>query len=296
MTTAQDWVNETRRHLLSGFREPVTKLTANINSSETTLTFLYEITSIKPGSVLSIGLERLYVWATPSSTTATVERGWTGTTAAAHTTSDIVRVNSRYDEYTILKALNHELNDLSSPMHGLFKVATLDLTYAASTDGYDMTAVTAAIGPPLRVLVEGTGTGDWTPLKPSQYEYISSADTGDFASGRAVLMTSGYGVPGQSLRIIYRAPFTLLTDLSTDVATTGLPSTAYDIPALGAAATLAASRPMKRSDLDSQGSSRRAEEVTTQDALISPRGLLSERDRRIQAEASRLAAEYPQVI
>lgn len=238
MTTAQDWVNETRGHLLGGFRETATKLSVAIDADDTALTFLYEVGAIKPGAVLSIGLERLYVWATPTATTATVERGWEGTTGAAHTTSDIVRVNARYDDYAVLRALNHELDDLSSPANGLFKVGTLDLTYNASTYGYDLTAVAAMIGAPLRVSVEGTGTGDWTPLKPSDYEFLSSADTGDFASGRALLVTSSYGVPGQSLRVVYRAPFTALAALTTDVATTGLPSTAYDIPPLGAAATL----------------------------------------------------------
>lgn len=296
MTTAQDMVNETRLHLLGGFRETATKLTADIAVGATALSFLYEVGAIKAGSVLSIGLERMYVWATSTPTTATVERGWDGTTAVAHTTSEIVRVNSRYDDYTILRALNHEIDDLSSPANGMFKIGTLDLTFDASTYGYDLTAVSAMIGPPLRVLTEGSGTGDWTPLKPSQYEYLSSADTGDFASGRAILLTSGYGTPGQSLRLVYRAPFTQFATLADNATATGLPSTAYDIPPLGAAATLGASRPMKRSDIDSQGSSRRAEEVTTQDTLISSRGLLAQRDRRIQSEAARLAAEYPQVI
>ena len=293
---ASDLVAETRQHLLGGYREELNKLAAAVTTtSQSTITFTYEMGAIKPGAVLSVGLERMYVWATPTETTATVERGWDGTTATTHLINVVCRVNARYDDFAILRALTRELDDLSSPINGLYRVRALDLTATAASSGYDLASVGTVIGSPLAVLVEDSSLREWAPLKRGDWTYSPNADTGDFASGKSIHTL--YGTSGQSIRVLYAAPFVNFTTLTDDAQTVAfLPATANDIPPLGAAVRLAGSRPMKRTDLDSQGSTRRAEEVSAQDALISVRGLLSERERRIQAEAARLASEYPRGI
>lgn len=295
-TLASDLIAETRGHLLGGYRESVNKLAAAVTTtSQSTITFTYDLGPIKQGAVLSVGLERMYVWDTPSATTATVERGWEGTTATTHLINAVCRVNSRYDDFAILRAINRTLDEISSPLHGLYRVRALDLTASAASSGYDLTGVGTVIGDPLAVLVEDTSLREWMPLKRSDWQYNPNADTSDFASGMSIHTV--YGVPGQSIRVIYASPFTNLTALTDDVQTVAfLPATANDIPPLGAAHKLALSKPMRRADQEAQGSSRRAEEVTTQDTYISARGLNQQYLDRIQAEAARLAALYPQAI
>lgn len=290
MTTTADLIADTRQHLLSGHREQMNKLAAAVTTTTaTTISLTYDMRLIQENSIISIGLERMFVWETSESAkTATVERGWDGSTATTHLINSIVRVDARYDDFAIFRAINQDIADLSSPANGLYRTRSVDLTYVTSTYGYDLAA--DMIGPPLRVLGKYPGgTGNWAPL--NGWRFDGSADTTDFASGRSLHLDDSQGSPGLAVRVVYAAPFGQLAALSDDVqAVAFLPSTCNDIPPLGAAATLAAGRPMRRSDLDAAGSARRSEEVSTQDTLIAPRGLLSRREARIAAEASRLDA------
>lgn len=297
MTTAADLIAETRTYFLGNLREQKNKLASDVDTDDTAFTFTYPLGSIQAGAVLTVGLERMYVWAV-SASTVTVERGWDGTTAAAHTAGDVVSINSRCDDFAIFRALNNELNTLSSPARGLFRVRAANFTYNPSTYGYDLATATfgSIIGSPLAVLAEGSGAGEWTPLLASGWNYNAAADTTDFPSGRSLTLLSG-GSSGLNVRLVYRAPFVALTSTATDVNTASFfPSTANDILPMGAALQLASTRPMQRADVGAQGSTRRAEEVSTQDTLIAVSGLRARYEQRIQDEATRLAAEFPQAI
>lgn len=298
MTTVADMVSETRQHFLGGLRERKDKLAAGLTASltDTTVTVTYDAAPIGIGSVLTIGIERMLVWTEPnSSKQVTVERAWDGTSVATHAIGDIVSVNSRCDDFAIFRALKNVLGSLSSPRRGLFRVRSLDLTYNASTYGYDMASSGTVIGTPLSVSAEGNGSGEWVPLPSDDWRYEANADLTDFASGRAVFTTTG--VSGRRLRVLYRAPFVLPTLLTDDVQNTVfLPSSANDIPPMGAALQLAAGRPMRRADVDGQGSTRRAEETSTQDTLIATTGLRTTYEERIADEAARMASDFPTAL
>jgi hypothetical protein len=115
---------------------------------------------------------------------------------------------------------------------------------------------------------------------------------GDFPSGFAlVLYESAY--PGFPIRVRYRAPLGTLVNLTDDlVATTGINSSAVDLPPIGAAIRLVAGREVKRSFDEAQGEPRRAEEVPPQSQLIGLRNLQALRQARIHAEVSRLQRRY----
>jgi hypothetical protein len=286
-------VAETRTYFLGGIREQKNKLNADLtaSSTDTSVALSFSLGPISTGAVITIGLERMFVWST-SNTSATVERGWDGTTIAAHTSGAIVSINSRCDDFAIFRAMNNELAALSAPENGLYRTTSVDITFSGSTYGYDLDGITSIIGPPLAVLARSTTGGVWDPIKPGAYLYHPSADASDFPSGRSIMFYEGY-TAGQPIRVLYRAPFTALATLTDNVQTqTGLPATANDILPLGAALQLAHARPMKRADIDAQGSTRRAEEATTQDTLIASAQLRDRRNARINEEASRLAAEF----
>lgn len=297
MTLVSDLVAETRGYFLGGIREQKNKLasggtTASLN--DTTLTFTYALGPIAAGAVLTIGLERMLVWQV-SSSDVTVQRAYDGTTLATHTVGDLVSINSRCDDFAIVRAFNNELAALSSPVRGLYRVRSIDLTYNPATDGYDLASSGTVIGAPLAVLAEGTGPGEWSRLPPSAWRYNASADSTDFPSGRSI--TVGFGSTGLKIRVVYRAPFVALTTLAQDVnAISFLPASANDLLPMGAALQLGSARPMQRADLQAQGSNRRAEETSTQDTLIAVAGLRARYEQRILDEASRLAAEHPQGI
>lgn len=289
MTLASDLIADTKRHLLSGTRESMNKLDGAINSSVTDVTF--EFTSNLPtiGSYVEVDLEIMYVWSMAGQV-ATVERGQLGSTAAAHSDDAVATINPRYPKFAILKAINDELRDLSSPMNGLFAVRSVELTASASSGSYDLTASTDVLEVlSVRHSLPGF-TDSWVPL--TNYELAQSAG-GDFASGTSLVVHDGI-VPGRTVRVLYKASFDALSAVTDNVETiTGLPESMHDIPPLGAAMRLVAPREIRRNQTGSQGDTRRAEEVPAGAVTSSMRGIAALRQARINAEAAKLATRYP---
>lgn len=294
MTTAADLINETRRHILMGHRDELNTLNGAVSSGATTLVFSDDLAGIKTRARLGIELETYYVRTTTESTkTATVFAAQEGSTAAAHSSGALVRVNPKVTDHEIFDVLNAELDDLSSPANGLFQVKTLTLTYSANVEGYDLTAVTDLIDVlEVRYSLPGSSK-EWPEIRPGDYRLSRNMATTEFASGFALFLAHG-GYPGRSVRIRYKAPFTNLATTADDVlAVAGLPATAHDIPALGAAARLMLATENKRNFTELQGDSRRAEEVPPGARSRGAQGLLALRAQRILSESARLMVQYP---
>ena len=95
------------------------------------------------------------------------------------------------------------------------------------------------------------------------------------------------------MRVVWRSKLIPPVSLTTDLATTGLQSTAYDLPPLGAAIKLMAGREIPRTFTSSQGDVRRATEVPPGAISASPNGLIKLRESRIGAEIGLLTSMYP---
>lgn len=292
MATGTDLIQETRRHVFSGDREQMNKLAGAITSSSSTFTATYSISGIQAGSVVEMDTELMYVWAADSSSkVVTIERGHLGSTAASHADLSLVRVNPKFSDFAIFKAINEELADLSSPLNGLYQVKTVDLTYNATYRGYDLTGVTDVIDI-LEIRFESLGPDRYWP-EIAQWSLSRNMSTSEFASGLALFLGEGAD-QGQAVRVRYKAPFVALAAVSDNVTTvSGLPATALDIPPLGAAARLVAPREVKRGFSEHQGEPRRAEEVPVGSQVRSAQALMAMRRSRVQAEAARLYAMYP---
>ena len=291
--TAQTWIDQTRDLLLTDYVEELATLGADMNSSVTTISFALPSTApvgVVAGATLEIGTELMYVFSVTDGTT-TVQRGYKGSTAASHTAGDLVTVNPKFPAYQILNAINNELRDLSSPQNGLYQIKTVDLTFSASKDGYDMTGVTDDILSIYQITYADPGSENSEPLI-TEYSLRRNRNTASFASGYALVLY-GDAWPGETVRVQYKTGFTALTNSSTALSTTGLHAEAYDLPALGAALRLMSSRPIRREFLDEQGSSRSAEEVPPGAISASMRDLRELRSLRMNAEASRLDGQYP---
>ena len=295
MTTLQNLVDRTSHYLYAGFREERDTLAASYTAGGTTLTFTNMTAGIQAGASLAIDSEIFYVVSpNVSAKTATVSPGDQGSTSANHNNNAIVVVNPRFSQFDVINAINDELLDLSSPANGLFQVKTLDITYNAAIEGYDLTGISASF-----IDIQ---EARWKPPGPSlryplikRYAVARSMPTGDFASGSALIVQDEQPpLPGRSIRVRYRAPFASLTNLTDDVVTvSGLHTEAHDIPPMGAAIRLVAGREIKRNFNEDEGEPRRADEIPQGATMKSTMALQSLHDRRVKAEAARLKRWWP---
>src|ERR1035437_2259149 len=247
--------------------------------------------SLRPETIVSLDLELFYVQAV-SGTTVTVVPGYLGSTPANHSSGTIVYLNPRFSQFDIMQAINDDLNDLFSPDNNLYQVSSTELTYNPATMGYDLTGVTGLIDIISIQQKQPYPIGYWVPIPRKKWTLTAGADPTDFPSGYALRLNTG-GYPGMPFRVTCKsgfAPFTSLTDDATNVA--GLSSTMYDLPPLGAMVALVEPREVKRNQIDSAPDSRRATEVPPGAVMNSVAQVRSLRQRRINAEASRLQQLY----
>jgi hypothetical protein len=289
MTTAATVIDKTLRQLLSGTVEARNRLTITLNSSDTSVVVDYSVEGLRAGQVCEIDSELMYIWVSDSATrTLTVQRGFNGTTAAAHTSGAIVTINPRFPRAQVLEEINNEMTDLSSPSNGLFKIETLNITYNGSDKMVNLTGATSVIDI-LNVSVRYL-TDDYPIAR--KVKIVRDLPTDDFASGFALRFDQAV-MPGR-LRVVYKAPYTTAPTEATDINTTcGIQDSVTDIVTIGAQIRLMAPREIKRNFVESQGDTRRAEEVVSGAITNSVSNLKALRKDRIIAEAARLARAYP---
>lgn len=289
MTTAATVIDRTLRQLLSGTVEPRNKLSSTINSSATSVVTTYALEGLRQGQTFEIDSELFYIWEADNGTkTLTVERGYAGTTAASHSAGALIKTSPRFPRAQLLEAINDELADLSSPVNGLFAVKTVDIDYNGSDTMIDFTGVTSVIDL-LSVSVRYL-TDDYPVAR--KVRLVRDVPTDDFPSGLALRFDQGV-FPGR-LRIVYKAPYTAASSESTNlVSTSGVQDSLIDLLVLGCQIRMMAPREIKRNFTESQGDTRRAEEVGAGAVAGSITNLMRMRRDRIIAESARLKRAYP---
>lgn len=290
--TASQLIDDTLDFVLGGQDDQVNVLASNPDADDTSLTFTYDLDGIVPGALLCIDLEVMRVVDTNNtSKTATVIRGQRGSTAAAHSSGAVAQVNPRFSRWSVFRAINDDLDDLSG--QGMFQIATVDLTFNSSVMGYDLTSVSSIENIySVRYKVPGSSK-EWPLLHPSKYRLERHADTSDFASGYSLTVYDG-GYPGYAIRVAYKAPFARFTTAAQDAQTdAGLPATANDLPPLGAAIRLLSGHEAGRVAYEHQPDPRRSDEVPVGAQIQTVSGWRALRRERIDSEMRRLARRYP---
>jgi hypothetical protein len=214
-----------------------------------------------------------------------------GSTAASHAENARVVVNPVFSRFAVFRELNNELAALSAK--GLFAARTVDLTYQASIQGYNLTSVTSA-EKILEVRAQRSGSDKrWDTVARNRWELQRNADTNVFASGFCLQLLDGD--PGRKVRVTYAGVFGALTSEASDPndATVGFPATANDILPMGAAIRLALPREVARNVFEAQGEPRRATEVPPGAQVQSALALKRLYDERVREEANRLMRRYP---
>ena len=292
MSTAGALLDRVSRQLLSGTIEERNKLATSVDSDDTSFTLSYDLGGIRTGSVFEIDSELCYVWeVSTGSKTAVIERGYAGTTAASHSAGAVVTLNPRFSKAQMLDALNQDIDDLSSPANGLFRVITQDITYNGSDRQVNLTSASSVIDlldVRLRYLAD-----DFPVIR--RVRLARDLPTADFASGFA--LTFDESVMSGTLRVRYKAPFARISTLSDDLQSVAfIPVNMEDILEMGVMSRLLSMREVKRNFIESQGDTRRADEVPPGAMRDSFSNILRLRRERIVAEAARLARQYPLVI
>ena len=288
MTTAGNLVDRTAQNLLAGTVEERNKIASSINDSTTSIVCTYPLGSLREHTVFQLGTELIYVWESNTSTkTLTVERGFGGTTAAAHDSGAIAIVSPKFPRWQILQALNDELADLSSPMNGLFQMKTVDISYNGSDRMVNLTGITSMIDV---YDVRWRYLSDDYPVV-RRYRLMRDMPTTDFASG--YVLTLDEPVMSSTIRVIYKDKYTPFSTEASTLTSTGASSELADLLVLGAQIRLLASGEVKRNFIESQGDTRRSDEVPAGAMNASVTNLLRLRRDRIQAEAARLNRQYP---
>jgi hypothetical protein len=293
MAQVKDVIDKVTRQLLSGTVEERNKLASALTTTSTSVTLLYAPDGIRKGSVIEIGGEQMYVWeVTIPTRTLEVERGYSATNPIPHPVNSIVVNNPRFPRNQILEAINDELSDLSSPVNGLFQMKTTEVQW----NGSDR-------------MINLPGVYEIQDLYSVHYRYLSddyprlwkvrllrNMPSNDFAS-RYALVIDDYVARTGTLVVSYKAPFDHVGSESDDIeVTAGVPATAVDLLVLGAQIRLMAPREIKRNFSETQGDTRRAEEVPPGAVASSIGNLLRLRRDRIVAEAMRLNRQYPTFV
>ena len=252
----------------------------------------YDLGGLRAGTVFEIDSELVYVWeATSGNKTLTVERGYMGTTAAAHTSGALVTLNPRFPKAQMLEALNQDIDDLSSPLNGLYRIVSVDVDYNGSDRQTNLTGATSVldlIDVRLRYL-----DSDYPVIRMTRLQ--RDLPTADFASGYAIVFDES--VMAGSLRVRYKAPFTRVSAIGDNLqSVANVPTTMEDILELGVMSRMLSVREVKRNFIESQGDTRRSDEVGAGAMRDSFSNILRLRRDRIIAEAAKLARQYPLTI
>jgi hypothetical protein len=289
MSTVGTVVDRTVRQLMSGTVEERNKTVGALTTTSTSVVFQYDLNGIRAGGVIQIDNELMYVWEVSSgSKTVTVERGWNGTTAATHISGSVAIVDPRFPRAQILEAINAEIDDLSSPMNGLYQIKSLELNYNGTFTMVNL-PTTDKIIDLVSVTVRYIAT-DYPVIR--RCRLIRDLPNDDFSAGYAIRFDEQ--VRAGRMIVVYKAPFTNVTSESQNLQNiAGFPTTAEDILMMGAQIRLVSPREVKRNFTESQGDTRRSEEVPTGSVSSSINNIIRMRRDRITAEAARLARQYP---
>jgi hypothetical protein len=292
MSTAGAVLTRASRQLLSGTVEERNKLATTVTSSDTSIVLSYDLGGFREGSVIEIESELMYIWVASTATkTLTVERGYDGTTAAAHTAGVLATVNPRFPRQQMLDGLNSDIDDLSSTMNGLFRVVAQDISYNGSDRQINLTSgagIIDLLDVRLRYLAD-----DYPVIRKVRLQ--RNLPTADFPSGFAIVFDEP--VMAGTLRVVTKREFTRASSESSDLQSACfVPQSCEDILEMGVILRMMNGREIKRNFIESQGDTRRSDEVpagATRDSLTNIQRL---RRERIIAEAARLKQQYPLVF
>ena len=289
MTTMADLVADVRRKVYGSMTENVNLAQTSASAGQTSLQLELGVDGIQKGMLLSSGLNVWFVKGVYSTdNTVFVIPGYDNSPQNPIAAGDMIYVRPRMTDWYAFNSINDQLRRLSSPDAGLYRIGTWVAEVDPTYQTYDVPVEAADMINILRLRWRWPGTPDvWSDLAPRHYRWVYSTE-----QNRIRLLLS---IPsGTEIEFTYKAPFIQATSLTDDVVSDlGLAESMTDIPSLGAAIDLLRTAESRRTQISTQGDSRRPEEVPVSSNSAIAGQLDREYRQRIQDEMTRLVTRIP---
>jgi len=287
MTTMNDLINDTRRTVYGSMADQINILSKDSLSAATTLTMELDISGITQGVILCSGLNVWYVkGSNPATNEVFVMPAYGGAPTSAVNTGDVVIIRPRATDWQLFGMLNDEINRMSTPSTGLFRINQWTANVDPVFQTYDVPVTN--VMEIIRVRYLAPGTPDmWIDLRPMSWKWMTGQ-----TQQRVQLMRS---IPsGTTIQFVYKASFVKATSVSDNVVSTcGLADTMLDIPVLGASASLLRTTEMRRNQVQQQGDARRSDEVPAGGNAAAASMMRKQYDDRMDNEYARLIRTMP---
>jgi hypothetical protein len=289
MTTINDLVNQIDRQLLIHYVRPLYDYPAASFSNVQSTVQLSVADNLSVGALLDVNFELMHVRSFNQNTrTATVTRGFLGTTAASGDSSSLVRINPRITSVAMYDSIVDELNSWDERV---FAVVTDDVVLPSATATVEVTPTRV----PYRLLfarLRGVSSEDVRRhMRPRLYR---SEPTAVYASGYTL------GLPytlsaGDTLDVAYAMPFdtTALTSSSNLETTHGLTAGMLEVLKWGALARITAGKEIARLDTQTVARPDLEQAVPATAHLQASAQYMKMRDMAYDREALRLLGQYP---
>lgn len=240
------------------------------------------------GTVVEADRELLYVWEAAGQS-ASVERGFGGTTVGNHADRTTVRINPTIPRQDVYDALLAELRSFNGTALRAF--TTVEVTYDDSTLVYDLTGLGGSVVTGIYDARWEDGDGDGGTHR-TQYRFLADLDTDDFASGYGIMVLSG----GSSQKVIRVTAVLQFDDFGAEGDVLGdvssLPEYAEDALITGAAWRLSMGGEGRRVALDAQPARSQEQVPVTANARFNE-SLYEMREREIARAVAQQYRRWP---
>jgi hypothetical protein len=275
-------------------------LTGGVAIDATTVAYDGDLLSVEEedaldaGAIIEIGQEIMFSTALNTvSNEITVKRGQRGTTAAAHSAGDIIKIAPSYTRKAVYDAVTDQIENLYPTIYAVEEQTLTSATgYVALTGGDDNLIVA-----PLKAVSQFTtlASGNETSV---QFRGVSveliDVPTSVTASGKVVQF---FGInTGINVHVTFKKKFGQVTDEDTTLASIGLESEYEPIIMAGVAAQLIAGK-----DISTMDASFITEQLQTASVPIGSsnsvrNSLLQYQQLLIQQARKDLRARYPEPV
>ena len=289
MTTMRDMIADTRRMAYGSLHDQINLLAQPYTAGDTSLVLDMDVSGITPGMALSGDLNVWYVKGIDvAAKTVFVIPGFDNSPKKSMEAGEFIFIKPRVTDWFMFETMNQEILRLSTPEHGLYKIAEWTANVDPTWQTYDLPAEAQDMIGILRVRYRMPGTPDvWIDIPAKSYKTQIETD-----GARLRLLRN---IPsGTEIKVIYKGPFHQASNLNDNVnEVCGLSPTMVYIPTLGCLATLLRTTESRRMQVQQQGDSRRAAEVAGGYNLQVASRIEKDHQMRIWEEAARLINRIP---
>ena len=291
MTTMLDMLSDTRRMAFGSTHDQINLVKEPYLADATNLALDMDVSGITQGMVLSGGLNVWFVRSIDNATNSVnVIPGFDNSPKRDLAVGDFIYIKPKVTDWYMFETMNQEILRLSTPEHGLYQIASWVANVDPTWQTYEIPSEALNMIGLLRVRYRMPGSPDvWYDIPEKAYRLQLNGGSESTLTSYIRLLRN---IPsGTEIQFLYKSPFHQAAELSDSVNDVcGLSETMVDIPTLGCLATLLRTNESQRSQVQTQGDSRRASEVVAGSNINTASRVEKDHQMRIWEEAARLTS------